>query len=681
MASIYIDNIEFKIETQISILEACKYAGINIPRFCYHEILSVVGNCRMCLVEIENGEKPVASCVTEIENEMLIITNSAFVKKARENVVEALLLNHPLDCPICDQAGECDLQDQTKNFGGVHSRYLYEKKGAEDKYCGPLIKTIMTRCITCTRCVRYSTEIAGVDFFGTLNRGRDTEIGSYIPDFFDSEISANVVDLCPVGALTSKPYAFKARPWELRLAESIDVTDSSGSNIYINYKGNKIFRILPKSNVFINDGIISDKARYVYDSNAFNRISSVFLYDNRSNKYVKFDWIELLETIETKTLEKQTLIVIDEKIDMESLFGLMNISKTYPEKIKIVSIDNKKYRNFFTSYNQLSFSEKISKVNDYIFIIGANTRNEISVFNVKIRNKYRNEFISVISGGYYFKNNIGSSFLNLNIFDILKVFDGKNLLTLNLYNSKNFLVLIGESLQSRFSSFKSLYFNLTPFLRGMETFEIKNKVNSFGLEYAQVKSYFPKNLNGSILYYNLEENLKTRHCVNAHKNQNETFWFNSHGSKTSLKQKYIMPLTTSFESEKTYLSIEGRPQKTSKILKSFGDSITMSYFLTSIVDILKITKTFGFAEQKYSKFLKELQVKEQNYIKHSHQNFSFSKILDRELNGTFPDFITVNSYPMYKKYKNFYKDTVETRNSKILSQVTAEFLSSYTNYK
>lgn len=212
MISIKINDLKISINPGITILEACKFVGISIPRFCYHETLSIAGNCRMCLVEVEGLEKPVASCLTEVSNNLSIFTDTPFVKKARENVIETLLLNHPLDCPICDQAGECDLQDQTKTFGNDLSRFFFHKRGVEDKNCGPLIKTIMTRCIHCTRCVRYGTEVAGIEFFGTLNRGTSTEIGSYIPKFFQSEISGNIIDLCPVGALTSKPYAFKARP-------------------------------------------------------------------------------------------------------------------------------------------------------------------------------------------------------------------------------------------------------------------------------------------------------------------------------------------------------------------------------------------------------------------------------------------------------------------------------------
>jgi NADH dehydrogenase/NADH:ubiquinone oxidoreductase subunit G len=212
MISIKIDDFEFLVKPNISILEACKYAGIHVPRFCYHEILSVAGNCRMCLVEVENTEKPVASCVTEVDEEMSILLDTPFVKKARENVVEALLLNHPLDCPICDQAGECDLQEQTKYFGSKSGKFFYSRREVEDKNCGILIKTIMTRCIHCTRCVRFGEEIVGTRLLGTFNRGSSTEIGNYIPKIFESEISGTVIDLCPVGALTSNPYSFELRP-------------------------------------------------------------------------------------------------------------------------------------------------------------------------------------------------------------------------------------------------------------------------------------------------------------------------------------------------------------------------------------------------------------------------------------------------------------------------------------
>jgi len=276
MIKIKINNLDFLVKSDVSVLEACKYVGIHIPRFCYHETLSVAGNCRMCLVEIEKTPKPVSSCTLPVSNNMQIFVDTPLVKKARENVLETLLLNHPLDCPICDQGGECDLQDQTKLWGSDYSRFFINKRGVEDKFCGPLIKTIMTRCIHCTRCVRFGSEIAGIEYFGTLNRGTSTEIGGYVSKMFNSEISGNVIDLCPVGALTSRPYAFKVRPWELRSNESIDLSDSLGSNIYVNFKESEVMRILPKNNSKINETIISDKARFSYDSIKHKRIHNIF---------------------------------------------------------------------------------------------------------------------------------------------------------------------------------------------------------------------------------------------------------------------------------------------------------------------------------------------------------------------------------------------------------------------
>ena len=256
---------EQEVDRSATILQACEEAGVHVPRFCYHERLSIAGNCRMCLVEVEKAPKPVASCAMPVMPEMKIFTNSALTKKAREGVMEFLLLNHPLDCPICDQGGECDLQDQAMAFGSDRGRYFFEKRTVEDKNLGPLIKTIMTRCIHCTRCVRFSMEVAGVPALGTVGRGRDTEIGTYVSRMFDSEVSGNVIDLCPVGALTSKPYAFTARNWELKSTESIDVLDAVGSNIVVNTRGTEVMRILPRLNEEVNEEWISDKTRFAYD--------------------------------------------------------------------------------------------------------------------------------------------------------------------------------------------------------------------------------------------------------------------------------------------------------------------------------------------------------------------------------------------------------------------------------
>lgn len=266
MINIIIDGKELRAKPGLTILQACASIGITIPRFCYHERLSIAGNCRMCLVEIAKSPKPVASCALQIDNGMIIKTNSDLVKKAREGVMELLLANHPLDCPICDQGGECDLQDQTMVYGSDRGRFKEDKRVVEDKNLGPFIKTIMTRCIHCTRCIRFASEIAGVPLLGLTGRGSSMEVGTYVEATLDSELSGNVIDLCPVGALTSKPFAFTARNWELRSVNSIDVTDPMGSNIRIDHRGGKVFRIIPRLNEEINEEWITDKIRFLYDS-------------------------------------------------------------------------------------------------------------------------------------------------------------------------------------------------------------------------------------------------------------------------------------------------------------------------------------------------------------------------------------------------------------------------------
>lgn len=271
---IHINGIKRYVKSSQTVMQACESYGISIPHFCYHDQLSVSGNCRMCLVEDGKGPKPLlASCAVNVVPNMNIFTNTSLVKKARESVLEFLLINHPLDCPICDQGGECDLQDQSLVFGGDRGRFYESKRAVENKDCGPLVKTIMTRCIHCTRCVRFSTEVAGLTSFGVTGRGSKMEIGFYIKNLLNSEVSGNVIDLCPVGALTSKPYAFKARPWELKSYNTIDVFDSLGSNIRVDTFGTKILRILPLSNKVINGDWISDKVRFSYDGIKSQRIT------------------------------------------------------------------------------------------------------------------------------------------------------------------------------------------------------------------------------------------------------------------------------------------------------------------------------------------------------------------------------------------------------------------------
>ncbi|MEC8414394.1 MAG: NADH-quinone oxidoreductase subunit NuoG, partial [Pseudomonadota bacterium] len=277
MVKVNVDGVEVEVALGTTILQACEEAGAEIPRFCYHERLSIAGNCRMCLVNVKNAPKPVASCAMPVASDMEVDTKSESVQAAREGVMEFLLINHPLDCPICDQGGECDLQDQAFGYGVDESRFQDNKRAVEDKNMGPLVKTIMTRCIQCTRCVRFATEVAGVPEIGAIGRGEDMEITTYLEASLSSELSGNVIDLCPVGALTSKPYAFTARPWELKKTETIDVMDAVGSNIRVDTRGREVMRILPRNHDDVNEEWLSDKSRFVWDGLNTQRIDSPYI--------------------------------------------------------------------------------------------------------------------------------------------------------------------------------------------------------------------------------------------------------------------------------------------------------------------------------------------------------------------------------------------------------------------
>ena len=320
MPNVTVDGIELEVPQGATVLQACELAGKEIPRFCYHERLSIAGNCRMCLVEVAPGPpKPQASCALPAAEGQIIKTDSPMVKLAREGVMEFLLINHPLDCPICDQGGECDLQDQAVAYGRGKSRYDENKRAVTDKYMGPLIKTIMTRCIHCTRCIRFSEEIAGVDEIGALYRGENMQITTYLEHAAKHEMSANVIDLCPVGALTSKPYAFEARPWELKKTLSIDISDACGANIRLDNRGREVLRILPRVNDDVNEEWISDKARYQVDGLTVRRLDKPWLRKN--GKLVAATWAEAFAAVAKVKPGKSVAVVAGDLVDCETMFA------------------------------------------------------------------------------------------------------------------------------------------------------------------------------------------------------------------------------------------------------------------------------------------------------------------------------------------------------------------------
>ncbi len=387
MPKVKVDGVEIEVPQGATVLQACELAGKEIPRFCYHERLTIAGNCRMCLVEVKPGPpKPQASCALPVAENQEIITNSLTVKKAREGVMEFLLINHPLDCPICDQGGECDLQDQAMAYGRGHNRFGENKRAVTDKYMGPVVKTIMTRCIHCTRCVRFAEEVAGVEEIGAINRGENMEITSYLEGAVTSELSGNVVDLCPVGALVSKPYSFEARPWELRKIPGIDVMDAVGSNIRIDARQREVMRALPRINEDVNEEWISDKTRHAVDGLLRRRLDRPWI--RRDGKLHAASWGEAFELIAARLNGAgagDVAAIAGDLQDLESIYAMQALLRSYGSSLHECRQDGARFD--VSSPAAYRFNSTIAGIEaaPAILLVGANPRWEAPLVNTRIR--------------------------------------------------------------------------------------------------------------------------------------------------------------------------------------------------------------------------------------------------------------------------------------------------------
>ncbi|EFL89995.1 NADH-quinone oxidoreductase subunit NuoG [Ahrensia sp. R2A130] len=406
MAIIKVDGTEVEVPDHYTLLQAAEAAGAEIPRFCFHERLSVAGNCRMCLVEVKGGPpKPAASCAMGVKDlrpgpegqAPEIFTNTPMVKKAREGVMEFLLINHPLDCPICDQGGECDLQDQAMAFGMDETRYSESKRAVEDKYIGPLVKTIMNRCIHCTRCVRFTTEVAGVSELGLLGRGEDAEITTALEQAMTSELQGNVIDLCPVGALTSKPYAFQARPWELTKTETIDVMDAVGSAIRVDTRGSEVMRIMPRINEAVNEEWISDKTRFIWDGLRSQRLDKPYIREN--GKLRAASWSEAFDVVAEKMKATDAAdigAIAGDLSSVEEIYALRELMTS----LGVTSMDCREEGSALDpslGRESYIFNSTIDGIEDAdaLMIIGAVPRKEASVLNARIRKRWRTGELTV----------------------------------------------------------------------------------------------------------------------------------------------------------------------------------------------------------------------------------------------------------------------------------------------
>ncbi|MBL70524.1 MAG: NADH-quinone oxidoreductase subunit G [Rhodobiaceae bacterium] len=573
-----VDGIEVEVEAGTTIMQACEKAGAEIPRFCYHERLSVAGNCRMCLVEVENAPKPVASCAMPVAPDMVVSTTSDTVKTAREGVMEFLLINHPLDCPICDQGGECDLQDQALGFGGDASRFEDNKRAVENKNMGPLVKTIMTRCIHCTRCVRFAQEVSGVPEIGAIGRGEDMEITTYLEASLDSEMSGNVIDLCPVGALTSRPYAFTARPWELRKTETIDVMDALGSNIRVDMRGREAMRIMPRNHDDVNEEWLSDKSRFVWDGLNKQRLDRAFI--RRDGKLVPASWDEAFDLVESKLNGKgnKTAAIAGDLVCAEGQFALKGLMDALESPHVDCRQDGAKISGPRGNY---LFNASIAGIEEAgaLLLIGSNPRLEAPVLNARIRKRYLAGDFPIAAIGEATNLTYETEFIGAGADTLADLLAGKQSFADTLKSAANPMIIVGQGALTRDdgaavlasaielaektgASFNMLHtaaarvagldLGLLPGDGGFDVAAMQEAAHSGALE--------------NIILYGADE------IAGASLGNAFVVYIGSHGDRGAHRADVILPSAAYTEKQATYVNTEGRAQMTEQAATPPGEA-------------------------------------------------------------------------------------------------------------
>lgn len=602
MAVVSINKKEYTVPDGITIIQACEVAEIEVPRFCYHERLEIAGNCRMCLVEVEGGPpKPVASCAMPIVDGMKIHTDTPMVKKAREGVMGFLLSNHPLDCPICDQGGECDLQDQAYQYGSGKSEFHEHKRAVKDKDMGPLVKTQMTRCIHCTRCVRFVTDVAGVPEIGAVGRGETMEITTYLEKSLTSELSGNVIDLCPVGALTSKPYAFKARSWELKKTESIDVMDAFGSNIRIDSRGTEVMRILPRLNEEINEEWISDKTRFCYDGLKYQRLDKPYVRKEGKLVPATFDeaYGAIVEAI--RPLKGNQIAALTGQLtSVEEAFALKNLMA----KLDSDNIDCRLNGEKINSADRASylFNSTIAGIEeaDSCLLIGVNPRKDAPILNARIRKRFLSKKLEIAAIGcdadltYDYKN------LGDGISALQNILDGESKFSATLEKSAKPMLILGDDLISRedgsliLSYAKKIAEKYGLIKDGWNGFNFLAKSTGLinGLEVGFTSSDISNDTTAildkascgeikAVFLHGVDEvefeKLKSAFVV----------YIGSHGDEGAKNADVILPACAYTEKEAIYVNLEGRPQMTSRAVFAHGEAKEDSHI------IVELAQSFG----------------------------------------------------------------------------------------
>jgi len=660
MLKLKINDIDVEVEEGLTVLQACEKIGVEIPRFCYHEKLSIAGNCRMCLVEMEKSPKPIASCAMPAADGMVIKTNTPKIEKSRKGVMEFLLANHPLDCPVCDQGGECDLQDQSMFYGIDKSRFKENKRAVPDKNMGPLIKTQMTRCIHCTRCIRFATEIAGVPELGAIGRGEDMQITTYLEKSVQSELSGNVIDLCPVGALTSKPYAFEARPWELKKTETIDVMDAVGSNIRVDTYGWEVKRVLPIINEDINEEWISDKTRYACDGLLNQRIDTPYIKYN--NKFEKASWAEAYKIIKSKienTNKEKICGFVGDLVNMEASFIFKEFFDRTLDNSNYETRDNNRFIDTSNRENYI-FNSKINGIEetDFILMVGTNPRYESTMLNARIRKAYLNNKTKIIS-----LNEIGDLTYPYESLDgktqnILDIFQNKNPISEIIIKSKKPMIILGESfLNLKLSKFlfdliKNFLLKNGKFSENWNPLNILSSdaatVGNLDLDIININRNLIKELKENkfeLLYLLGQDNLR------FDKKNEFIIYQGSHGDRGAEIADIILPGAAYTEQNGYFTNTEGKLQKAYKASYPPGEAKEDWQIINDLAELMNNRKLFNDKEELESSMFNYLKLKKDKQKSHTVIELNVETFVNEDLN-------------IY--YKDYYFSNVVARSSKTM---------------
>lgn len=578
---VFVDGHSVQIPKGMTVFQACEVAGVDIPRFCYHPRLSIAGNCRMCLVEVEKTPKPVASCAMPAMPGMKIKTDTPMVLKAREGVMEFLLANHPLDCPICDQGGECDLQDQSMEFGSDRGRFIETKRTVLDKNLGPLVKTVMTRCIQCTRCVRFANEIAGIQDLGVLGRGGSEEIGTYVENMMMSELSGNVIDICPVGALTSKPYAFTARSWELKSTESIDVSDAVGSNIRIDSRGPEVMRILPRLNEDVNEEWLSDKARFCYDGLKRQRLNEPMI--RRANGRLEpASWYDALHAVAEaahNVKPEEMAGIVGKLSDAEAMMALKDfLNKLGSENVLCEGDESEPVADIRGDYLLNTTIAGLEKA-DVCLLIGTQLRNEAPLVNARLRKAVRNSRARVAAIGPSVDLTYNYTHLGLGPETLVQVAEGRHPFCAVLAKAKHPVVIVSAGIFERCDRESVMAAVQTIVEQAKVVREDWNGFNVLLLNASHAGGLDLGLVPGLGTSIDWKKSVKFLYLLGADDVSLDDIpkdafvvYQGHHGDRSVYRANVILPGAAYSEKEGTYANTEGRVQQTCSAVPIIGDA-------------------------------------------------------------------------------------------------------------